>query len=69
MTVNNIHGFNAQSVRKLQPKKFTAVNYLRNQLIFLERLRTELDPDTKAGTMVSMQIPNIEMALDEVTNE
>ncbi|WP_349533803.1 hypothetical protein [Leuconostoc citreum] len=69
MTVNNIHGFNAESVRELKPKKFTAVNYLRNQLIFLERLRTELDPDTKAGTMVNMQIPNIDMALDEVTNE
>ncbi|MGB2525184.1 hypothetical protein ACOWPE_08300 [Leuconostoc suionicum] len=69
MTVNNIHGFNAKSVRELKPKKFTAINYLRNQLIFLERLSTELDPDTKAGTMVSMQIPNIEMALDEVTNE
>ncbi|MGY3743683.1 hypothetical protein [Leuconostoc inhae] len=69
MIVNNIHGFNAKSVRELVPKKFTATNYLNNQLIFLKKLSNELDPDTKAGILVGAQIPNLEMALDELAHE
>lgn len=67
MAINNIHGFDAKHVKELKPKKFTTVNYLNNQLIFLKRLSNYLDPDTKAGAMVDMQIPNLEMAIEELS--
>ncbi|MCK8605884.1 hypothetical protein LNP18_07165 [Leuconostoc citreum] len=66
MAINNIHGFDAKHVRELKPKKFTAVSYLKNQLIFLKRLNNDLDPDTKTGMLVGAQIPNLEMALEEL---
>ena len=67
MTVSNIHGFYANVVDATEPRQYTATNYLKNQLIFLKRLSSELDSETKAGAMVNMQIPNLEMAIEELS--
>lgn len=67
MTVSNIHGFYANVVDTTEPRQYTATNYLKNQLIFLKRLSNELDSETKAGAMVNMQIPNLEMAIEELS--
>ncbi|WP_349517281.1 hypothetical protein [Leuconostoc mesenteroides] len=66
METTNIHGFYVNEIRKIKPKKFTAINYLRNQLVFLHHIEKDLDSETKVGMMVSAQIPNLEMALDEL---
>lgn len=47
--MNNVHGFKAKALTELEPKQYTATNYLKNQLLFLKRLSKELDPNTKAG--------------------
>ncbi|MFT8571329.1 MAG: hypothetical protein ABF477_05865 [Leuconostoc pseudomesenteroides] len=67
MTVSNIHGFYTNVVDTIEPRQYTATNYLKNQLIFLKSLSSELDSDTKAGAMVNMQIPNLEMAIEELS--
>ena len=67
MTVSNIHGFYTNVVDVIKPRQYTATNYLKNQLIFLKRLSSELDSETKAGAMVNMQIPNLEMAIEELS--
>ena len=66
--MNNVHGFKSKALTELEPKQYTATNYLKNQLLFLKRISKELDPNTKAGMLVDAQIPNIEMALDELAN-
>ncbi|MFM9745704.1 hypothetical protein ACKI2C_49970, partial [Streptomyces brasiliscabiei] len=60
MTTSNIHGFYTKVVDAIEPRQYTATNYLKNQLTFLKRLSNELDSETKAGAMVDMQIPNLE---------
>ncbi|EQC83608.1 hypothetical protein LMT8_07685 [Leuconostoc mesenteroides subsp. cremoris TIFN8] len=67
MTTSNMHGFYTNVVDAIEPRQYTATNYLQNQLIFLKRLSNELDSETKAGAMVDMQIPNLEMAIEELS--
>jgi hypothetical protein len=67
VNVNNIHGFNINVVDSIKPRQYTATEYLRNQLIFLKRLRSELDSNTKIVSMVDMQIVNIEAQYHELT--
>ncbi|QAR69934.1 hypothetical protein EQI52_09030 [Leuconostoc mesenteroides] len=67
VNVNNIHGFNINVVDAIKPRQYTATEYLRNQLIFLKRLRNELDSNTKIVSMVDMQIVNIEAQYHELT--
>ncbi|MEE8858768.1 MAG: hypothetical protein SOH50_06520 [Leuconostoc mesenteroides] len=73
MTLLEIHGFNANAVTATKPRQYTATDYLKNQLIFLKRLRCELDEEmdsnTKIVTMVDMQIVNIEAQYHEVTGK
>lgn len=69
MTATNMHGFYANAVSKIQPKKFTAEMHLYNQLIFLEHLQDALDSNTKAGIMVDTQIINLKASLDELKAE
>lgn len=67
VNVNNIRGFNINVVDAIKPRQYTATEYLRNQLIFLKRLRSELDSNTKIVSMVDMQIVNIEAQYHELT--
>ncbi len=67
MTASNIHGFYANVVDVIEPREYQAKEYLKTQLLFLKRLSSELDTDTKAGAMVDMQIPNLEMAIEELS--
>lgn len=67
MTTSNMHGFYTNVVDAIEPRQYPATNYLQNQLIFLKRLSNELDSETKAGAMVDMQIPNLEMAIEELS--
>ena len=71
VNVNNIHGFNINVVDAIKPRQYTATEYLRNQPIFLKRLRSELDNEldsnTKIVSMVDMQIVNIEAQYHELT--
>lgn len=71
VNVNNVHGFNINIVEAIKPQQHTATEYLRNQLIFLKRLRSELDNEldsnTKTVSMVDMQIVNIEAQYHELT--
>ncbi|MCM6827940.1 MULTISPECIES: hypothetical protein [Leuconostoc] len=73
MTELSIHGFNANAVKATKPRQYTATDYLKNQLIFLKRLRCELDEEmdsnTKIVTMVDMQIVNIEAQYHELTGK
>ncbi|WP_349551338.1 hypothetical protein [Leuconostoc pseudomesenteroides] len=73
MTELSIHGFNADAVTANKPRKYTATDYLKTQLIFLKRLRCELDEEmdsnTKIVTMVDMQIVNIEAQYHELTGK
>ena len=66
--MNNVHGFKSKALTELEPKQYTATNYLKNLLLFLKRISKELDPNTKAGMLVDAQIPNIEMELDELAH-
>ncbi|WAM38228.1 hypothetical protein [Leuconostoc pseudomesenteroides] len=73
MTEISIHGFNSNAVTATKPRKYTATDYLKTQLIFLKRLRYELDEEmgsnTKIVTMVDMQIVNIESQYHELTGK
>lgn len=69
MIKGNVHGFYANEVRELGGRTYTAIDYLRNQLIFLEQLVSILEPDTKAYCMVDMQIANLTENLEEVAND
>lgn len=66
MEVLEINGFYT-STEVVKPKQFKASDYLKNQHIFLKRLADLLDCDSKAGAMVDMQIANLEMAIEEVS--
>lgn len=59
-------GFFASPVNELSKRTNNAIDYLRNQLMFLERLISTLEPDTKAYCMVDMQIANLTANLEEV---
>ncbi|MDY5164658.1 hypothetical protein RQW99_08955 [Leuconostoc falkenbergense] len=67
MATSNIHGFYTNVVDATEPREYQAKEYLKTQLLFLKRLSSELDTDTKAGAMVGMQIPNLEMAIEELS--
>ncbi|CAH1853111.1 hypothetical protein [Convivina intestini] len=68
MIKGNVHGFYASEVKQSSSRAYNAIDYLRNQLIFLERLIGTLDPDTKTYCMVDMQIANLTANLEEVDN-
>ncbi|WP_349551196.1 hypothetical protein [Leuconostoc pseudomesenteroides] len=73
MTETDVHGFYANAVEAIKPRLYTATDYLKNQLIFLKRLRCELDEEmgsnTKIVTMVDMQIINMEAQYHELTGK
>lgn len=69
MIKGNVHGFYASELEQLSSRAYNAIDYLRNQLIFLERLISTLEPDTKAYCMVDMQIANLTANLEEVAND
>lgn len=66
MTTLRIQGFRTNA-KAVTPKQFKASDYLKNQHIFLKRLADLLDCDSKAGVMVDMQIANLEMAIEKVS--
>ncbi|MBS9336082.1 hypothetical protein [Fructobacillus papyrifericola] len=62
----NFNGFYSPEVAKVEERQYSPVNYLRNHLIFLKRLISTLEPDTKAFYMVDMQIANLTADIEEV---
>lgn len=61
-----INGFYSPEVAKVEGRQYSPIDYLRNHLIFLERLISTLEPDTKAFYMVDMQIANLTAELEGV---
>lgn len=65
----NFNGFYSPEVAKVEGRQYTPVDHLRNHLIFLERLISTLDRDTKAFYMVDMQIANLTAEIAGVAND
>ena len=59
-------GFCSPEVAKVEERQYSPIDYLRNQLIFLKRLISTLEPDTKAFYMVDMQIANLTADIEGV---
>ncbi|MGQ2226119.1 hypothetical protein ACT5YR_02390 [Fructobacillus fructosus] len=62
----NFNGFYSPEVAKVENRQYSPIDYLRNHLIFLKRLISTLEPDTKAFYMVDMQIANLTAEIEGI---
>ncbi|WP_338343005.1 hypothetical protein [Fructobacillus fructosus] len=61
-----LKGFYSPEVANIERRQYSPIDYLRNHLIFLKRLISTLEPDTKAFYMVDMQIANLTAEIEGI---